>query len=194
MHFHHQIKYKSDNAKNIYILNIEHAIFSIKCNIYFKSVEFSNEYPCSEYILWLNNFSRTAINNISWIKSRMDSRICCSIAKSCPTLGDTMDCNMPDLPVLPYLPMFAQVHVHWVAMPSNHLILCHLFSLCLQSFPPSVSFPMSWVFASGGQSIGASTSASVLPMNSQGWFPLGKEGRIFYPYCTNWKDLEKSEF
>ena len=44
---------------------------------------------------------------------------------------------------------------------------------CLQSFPASGSFPMSQFFTSGGQSIGASTSASVLPMNVQDWFPLG---------------------
>ena len=43
----------------------------------------------------------------------------------------------------------------------------------LQSFPASGSFPMSQLFTSGGQSIGASASASVLPMNIQGWFPLG---------------------
>ena len=46
------------------------------------------------------------------------------------------------------------------------------FSSCLPSFPASGSFPMSRLFASGGRSIGASTSASVLPMNIQGWFPL----------------------
>jgi len=58
---------------------------------------------------------------------------------------------------------------------------CHLtisssvapFSSCPQSFPASVSFPMSQLSASGGQSIAASASASVLPMNIQGWFPLG---------------------
>ena len=50
------------------------------------------------------------------------------------------------------------------------------FSSCLQSFP--ASFPMSWLFASGGQSIGASASASVLPMNIQDWFPLGLTGLI----------------
>ena len=44
---------------------------------------------------------------------------------------------------------------------------------CLQSFPVSVSFQLSQFFASGGQSTGASASASVLPMNIQGWFPLG---------------------
>ena len=50
------------------------------------------------------------------------------------------------------------------------------FPSCLQSFPASGSFPMSWFFASGGQSIGVSASASVLPMNIQDWFPLGWTG------------------
>ena len=63
-------------------------------------------------------------------------------------------------------------------MPSNHLILCWPFSSHLQSFPASESFPMSQFFASGGQSIGVSASASVLPMNIQNWFPLGWTGRI----------------
>ena len=57
-------------------------------------------------------------------------------------------------------------------MPSNHLILCSLLSSCLQSFPASGSFPMNQFFASGGQSIGVSASASVLPMTIQDWFPL----------------------
>ena len=47
------------------------------------------------------------------------------------------------------------------------------FPSCLQSFPASGSFPISWLFASGGQSIGASPLASVLPINIQDWFPLG---------------------
>ena len=47
------------------------------------------------------------------------------------------------------------------------------FSSCPQSFPASGSFPVSRLFASGGQSIGASASASVLPMNIHDWFPLG---------------------
>ena len=50
------------------------------------------------------------------------------------------------------------------------------FSSCLQSFPASGSFPVSQFFESGGQSIGASTSASGLPMNIEGWFPLGLTG------------------
>ena len=52
------------------------------------------------------------------------------------------------------------------------------FSSCLQSFPASESFPMSQLFASGGQSIGASTSTSVLPMDIQDWSPLGWTGWI----------------
>ena len=63
-------------------------------------------------------------------------------------------------------------------MPSNHLVLIP-FSSCLQSFPESGSFLMSQLFASDGQSIGASASASVTPMNVQGWFPLGLTGVIF---------------
>ena len=52
------------------------------------------------------------------------------------------------------------------------------FSSCLQSSPASGSFPRSQRFASGGQSIGASASSSNLPMNIQGWFPLGWTGLI----------------
>ena len=62
---------------------------------------------------------------------------------------------------------------------SNHVILCYPhFSSCPQSFPASGSFPISQLFTSGGQSMGASASATVLPMNMQGWFPLGLTGLI----------------
>ena len=69
-------------------------------------------------------------------------------------------------------------------------------SYCLQSFPASGSFPVSQFFASGGQSIGVSVSVSVLPVNSQGWFPLGLTGMIsllskglsrFFLSTTVWK-------
>ena len=53
-----------------------------------------------------------------------------------------------------------------------------LFSFCLQSFPASGCFPVSQLFTSCGQIIGASASASVLPVNIQGWFPLGLTGWI----------------
>ena len=62
-------------------------------------------------------------------------------------------------------------------MPFNHLTLCRPL-LCLQSFPTSESFSVSQLFTSGGQSIGVSASASVLPINIQGWFSLGLTGLI----------------
>ena len=64
-----------------------------------------------------------------------------------------------------------------LVMPSNHLILCHPFSSCLQSFPVSGSFLMNRLFTLGGQNIGA--SASVLSMNIQDSFPLGSTGMIY---------------
>ena len=62
-------------------------------------------------------------------------------------------------------------------MSSNHLVLCCPFS-CLQPCPVSGPLRMSQLFASGGRSVGASASASVLPMNSQDWFTLGLTGLI----------------
>ena len=64
------------------------------------------------------------------------------------------------------------------------------FSSCLQSFPASGSFPMSQFFTPGGQIIGASASASILPMNIQDWFPLGSTGLI----SLQSKHLEKHLF
>ena len=81
---------------------------------------------------------------------------------------------------------------HWCHPTVSSSVTC--FSSCPQSFPVSGSFPMSWLFTSGSQSIGA--SASVLPMNIQGWFPLGLTGLIsllskghsrVFPYHHNLK-------
>ena len=63
-------------------------------------------------------------------------------------------------------------------MPSNHLILCHPLLLLPSIFPSIMAFSMSWFFASGGQSIGVSALASVLPMNTQDWSPWGWTGCI----------------
>ena len=104
--------------------------------------------------------------------------ICCLVVKLGLTLCNLMDCSAPGFPVLYYLPS---------RVCSNSCPLsrwCHptisfsvtLFFSCPQSFPASGSFPMTWLFISGGQSVGA--SASVLSMNIQGWFPLGLTGLI----------------
>ena len=62
--------------------------------------------------------------------------------------------------------------------PSNHLIFCPSFSSYPHSFPASGSFPVSRLFASDGQSLGASASASIFLMNIQDWFPLGLTGLL----------------
>ena len=95
---------------------------------------------------------------------------CSSVSKMCTTLCEPMDCSTP---VLHYLPEFAQSHVHWVGdaiQPSYPLSPPSPPALNLSQHQ---SFPMSWLFTSGGQRIGASASASVLPVNIQGWFPSG---------------------
>ena len=93
-----------------------------------------------------------------------------SVTQSCPALCDPMNCSMPGLPVHHHLPEFTQTQ-----RPSSPW--CHptisswvvLFSSCPQSLPASESFPMSQLFARGGQSTGASALASFLPKKSQGW-------------------------
>ena len=94
-----------------------------------------------------------------------------SVTQSCPILCNPMNCSTPGLPVHHQLPEFTQTHVHWVSDAS-----VIPFSSCPQSLPASWSFPMSQLFISGGQSIGVSASASVLPMNTQNWSPLGRTG------------------
>ena len=90
-----------------------------------------------------------------------------SVVQSCLTLCDTVDCIKPGFPVINNSwSLFKLMSINSV-MPSNHLISVVPFSSCLQSFPTSRSFLMSQLFASGGQCIGTTASASVLPMNIQ---------------------------
>ena len=95
-----------------------------------------------------------------------------SVAQSCLTLCDPTNCSTPGLPVHHNLQSLLKLMSIESVMPSNHLILCFPFSSCPQSFSASGSFPMSQFFTSGGQSIGASASASVLPMNIQDSFRM----------------------
>ena len=96
----------------------------------------------------------------SWIV-----KCCCSVARSCQTLCDPMDCSTPSFPVHHQLPELVQAHVHQIGdaiQPSQSL-----------SFPSPSALNLSQhqglfkcqFFASGGQSIGVSASALVLPMN-----------------------------
>ena len=101
-----------------------------------------------------------------------------SVTQSCPTLWDPMNRSTPGLPVHHQLLEFTQIHVHWVgdAIQPSH----PLSSPSPLAPNPSQhqSFPMSQLFAWGGQSIGISASASVLPMNTKGWSPLEWTGWI----------------
>ena len=101
-----------------------------------------------------------------------------SVIQSCPTLCNPMDSSTPGFPVPHQLPELAQTHPWswWYHTTISSSVVP--FSSCLQSFPASGSFPMSQLFASGGQNIGVSASASVLPMNIQDWFLLGLTGLI----------------
>ena len=79
-----------------------------------------------------------------------------------------------------YLPEFPQTYVHWVSdaiQPPHPLSPPSLPALNLSQHQ-RLLFSMSWLFVSGGQSIGASVSVPVLPMTIQGWFPLGLTGFI----------------
>ena len=99
---------------------------------------------------------------------------CFSVAQSCPTLCNPMDCIMPGLLVLHHLLEFALTHVHWVGdaiQPSHPLLPSFLFAFDLSQH--QCLFQSVGSFTSGGQSTRASVSASVLPMNIQCWFPLG---------------------
>ena len=60
---------------------------------------------------------------------------CCSVAQSCPTLWDPMDCSTPGIPVHHHFPEFAQTHAHWVVTPPNHLVLYHPLLLLPPIFP-----------------------------------------------------------
>ena len=97
----------------------------------------------------------------------------------CLILCDSRDYSTPVFSILLCLPEFAHdsCPLSWWCYPtiSSSVVA---FSTCPQSFPASGSFPVSWVFVSGSQSIGTSASGTVLPMNFQGWFPLGLTGLI----------------
>ena len=83
-----------------------------------------------------------------------------SVAQSCPTLCDPMNRSTPGLPVHHQLLEFTQTHIHWVTdtiQPSHPVVP---FSSCPQSLAASESFPMSQLFAWGGQSTGVSALAS----------------------------------
>ena len=111
-------------------------------------------------------------------EDQMDIHKCCSIAKLCLTLSlhGLQHTRLLCLPLSPRVCSNSCPLSQWCHLTTSSSAT--LFSFHLQSFPASGSFPMSQLFISGGQSIGASASGSILPMNIQDWFPLGLTGLI----------------
>ena len=117
---------------------------------------------------YMTEYSRTASN----VPPTFFVSTCSSVAKSCPTPWTVA--RQASLSFTFSLSLLKLLFIESV-MPSSHLVLCRPLLLLPSVFPSIRSFPISWLFASGGQSIGA--SASVLPVDIRGWSPLG---------CTGW--------
>ena len=134
--------------------------------------------------LWLG--ASTIWSNVYFIIIRMiifnQPGCCCLVAKSSPTLCDPMDCSTLGFPVLHYFLEFAQTHIlsQWCHPTISSSAAC--FSSCPQSFLASRYFPMSWLFASGGQilifsiSINSSNEYSGLISFKIDWFHLAIQG------------------
>ena len=125
-----------------------HKLGGLKQMYYFKILEVRS--PKSKRYQLLSKISRKNQSLPILASSR-----CCSDAKSCPTLCNPVDCRMPDLPVPHHLPEFAQVHVNWI---SNAIQPSHPLSPSSSDF--NISQHQSQLFASGGQSIEASSIRS----------------------------------
>ena len=112
------------------------------------------------------------INMYTFIYIQVYKCVCWSVIQSCPTLCDSMDCSMPGLHIPHHLPRVSQDHVHYISdtiQPSQPLIP---FSSSPLNLSQHQGLSQRVGSSSGDQSIGASASASVLPMSIQGWFPL----------------------
>ena len=104
--------------------------------------------------------------------------LCLVVAES-PS-RDPMDCSTPGFPVPHHLPELAQTHVYWVGDAIQPFHPLSPSSLSTFNLSQHQGLPRNQLFASGGQNTGASALASVLPMNIQGWFPLGLTGLISF--------------
>ena len=116
--------------------------------------------------------------NLETLRKKHKRQCCCSVAQSCPILWPhglqhtRLPCPSPSPEVCSN-----SYPLSWWCHPTISSSVAH-FPSCLQSFSALGSFPVNWLFTLGGRSIGASASASVLPMNIQSLFPLGLTGLI----------------
>ena len=104
--------------------------------------------------------------------------LCCHFLSLLWLCNPWTPCSTTGFPILHYLLELLKLVSIDLVMPTTTSFSVAPFSLCPQSFLAAGAFPISWLFASSGQTIGISASASVLPLNIQGWFPLGLTGLI----------------
>ena len=141
---------------------------------------FSKEEPCTFINIkpLLNQLLQTWKQFFNLCFSVLVSDQIKSVPQSCPTLCDPMNCSMPGLPVHQQLRSSLRLTSIESVMPSSHLILCRPLLLLPPSLPASESFPMTQLFAWGGQSTGVLALVSFLPKKSQGWSPSEWTGWI----------------
>ena len=130
------------------------------------------------FVIWLKSFwtsqrCKFSCRRVEQPFLAVESPSCCSLAQLCLIPCNPMDCSMPGFPA--HLSLSPGVCLNSCPLSQwyHPTISSSVASFCFLSYPASGSFPMSRLFASGGQSVGASASASVLLMNIQGWCPLG---------------------
>ena len=122
----------------------------------------------------------------AWLEPGTDC--CCSVAKPCPTLRPR-ELQHTRLPCPSISKLSPRVRSNsctlnqWLCLTISSSAA--LFSFCLQSFMAPKSFPVSQLFASGGQSIGDSASASICPVIIRGWFPFGLTDLISWNWCNS---------
>ena len=136
--------------------------------IFFLTICPRDTHICS--FLWhtKNNFFKTNFQGMKLAMYRISSVQSLSRVWLC----DPMECGMQaSLSITNSQSLLRPMSIEWCHPTISSSVIP--FSSCLQSFPASRSFQMSQFFTSGGQRIGVSASASVLPMNTQDWSPLG---------------------
>ena len=98
---------------------------------------------------------------------------CCSVTQSCPAVCKPMDCSTLGFPVLHHLVELAQIHVHWVGDAIQPFIFCHPLLLLPSIFPSIRVFSIELALCIRWPKYWSFSFRTVLPMNIQGWFPLG---------------------
>ena len=143
----------------------------------------ANIFCCSvDYLLILFMVSFAVQKHLSLIRCHLFISVVVVLLFSCSALSDSLQSHglqhtrLPCPSLSPRVPPSSCPLSRWYCPTTSSSTIP--LSFCLQSSQHQGFFPMSWLFISGGQSIGTSASASVLPINIQGWFPLGLTGLI----------------